>query len=122
MKAPIVGQRERKFSPEFLNRLDKIVVFKALSAEELRRILDIGLEAIQGGFEAGSQGKPFLPDVTESARNSSLREGTDLNNGARPLKRAIERFLVHPVSNLIVTGQVRRGDCIRVAASENSPS
>lgn len=49
-----------------------------------------------------------------------LREGTDLSYGARPLKRAIERFLVHPVSNPIATGQVRRGDRIRVTASGNS--
>ena len=110
----------RKFSPEFLNRLDKIVVFKALNAKELRQILDIELEAVHSRIEAASQGKPFLLDVAESARDFLLREGTDLSYGARPLKRAIERFLVHPVSNLIATGQVRRGDCIRVTATEDS--
>jgi ATP-dependent Clp protease ATP-binding subunit ClpB len=115
-----VAAARRKFSPEFLNRLDKIVVFKALSAKELRRILDIELDAVHGRIEAASQGQPFLLDVTESARDFLLREGTDLSYGARPLKRAIERFLVHPVSNLIATGQVRRGDRIRVTASENS--
>ena len=115
-----VAAARRKFSPEFLNRLDNIVVFKALSAKELRRILDIELEAVHSRIEAASQGKPFLLDVTDSAREFLLREGTDLNYGARPLKRAIERFLVHPVSNLIATGQVRRSDRIRVTASENS--
>jgi ATP-dependent Clp protease ATP-binding subunit ClpB len=86
----------------------------------LRRILDIELEAVYGRIEAASQGKPFLLDVTKSAREFLLCEGTDLNYGARPLKRAIERLLVHPVSNLIATAQVRRGDRIRVTASENS--
>ena len=115
-----VAAARRKFSPEFLNRLDKIVVFKALSVKELRRILEIELEAVHGRIEVASQEKPFLLDVTESAKEFLLGEGTDLSYGARPLKRAIERFLVHPISNLIATGQVRRGDRIRVTASENS--
>jgi ATP-dependent Clp protease ATP-binding subunit ClpA len=115
-----VAAARRKFSPEFLNRLDKIVVFTALSGRELRLILDIELEAVHGRIEAASQGKPFLLDVTESARDFLLREGADLSYGARPLKRAIERFLVHPVSNLIATGQVRRGDRNRVTSCENS--
>ena len=63
--------------------MDKIVVFKALSAKELRRILDIELEAVHSRIEAASQGKPFLLDVTESARDFLLREGTDLSYGAR---------------------------------------
>ena len=60
-----VAAARRKFSPEFLNRLDKIVVFKALNAKELRRIMDIELEAVHGRIDAASQGKPFLLDVTE---------------------------------------------------------
>ena len=115
-----VAAARRKFSPEFLNRLDKVVVFKALGAQELGRILEIELETVHRRIEAASQGKPFLLDVTHSARDFLLREGTDLSYGARPLKRAIERFLVHPVSNLIATGQVRRGDRIQVTAGENS--
>jgi ATP-dependent Clp protease ATP-binding subunit ClpA len=115
-----VAAARRKFSPEFLNRLDKIVVFKALGAKELRRILDIELDAVHSRIEAASQGKPFILDVTDSGREFLLREGIDPSYGARPLKRAIERFLVHPVSNLIATGQVRRGDRIRVSASETS--
>jgi ATP-dependent Clp protease ATP-binding subunit ClpA len=86
------------------------VVFKALTTEELRRVLDIEIEAVH------RMGK----DVAKSARDFLLREGADLSYGARPLKRAIERFLVYPVSNPIATGQVRRGDRIRVMSSENS--
>jgi ATP-dependent Clp protease ATP-binding subunit ClpA len=116
-----VAAARRKFSPEFLNRLDKIVVFKALGAKELRRILDIELDAVHSRIEAASQGKPFILDVTDSGREFLLREGSDPSYGARPLKRAIERFLVHPVSNLIATGQVRRGDRIRVSAARLHP-
>ena len=97
------------------------MVFKALTTEELSRVLDIEIDAVHARIEAASQGKPFTLDVAESARDFLLREGTDLSYGARPLKRAIERFLVHPVSNLIATGQVRRGDRILVTAAENSP-
>jgi ATP-dependent Clp protease ATP-binding subunit ClpB len=111
----------RKFTPEFINRLDKIVVFKSLGSEELRRIVDIELEIVQRRIETAAAGKPFLFNVTDSAREFLLMEGTDFRYGARPLKRAIERLLVQPLSNLMATGQIRRGDCVRVSHSEGSP-
>jgi len=110
----------RKFTPEFINRLDKIVVFKSLGAEELRRIVDIELELVYQRIEIAAAAKPFVINVTDSARELLLREGTDLSYGARPLKRAIERLLVHPISNLLASGQIRRGDYIRVTSAEGS--
>lgn len=107
----------RKFTPEFINRLDKIVVFRALGKEELDRIVDIELERVQERIHAASAGKPFSINVTSDAREFLLREGTDVKYGARPLKRAIERLLVQPLSNLMATGQIRRGDCLRVTHS-----
>jgi ATP-dependent Clp protease ATP-binding subunit ClpB len=112
----------RKFTPEFINRLDKIVVFKSLGNEELRRIVDIELDVVQERIQTAAASKPFLVDVTESAREFLLLEGTDSRYGARPLKRAIERLLVHPVSNLMASGQIHRGDYIRVTHSEGSSS
>jgi ATP-dependent Clp protease ATP-binding subunit ClpA len=111
----------RKFTPEFINRLDKIVVFKSLGSEELRRIVDIELEIVQQRIASAAASKPFLLNVTDSAREFLLTEGTDFRYGARPLKRAIERLLVQPLSNLMATGQIRRGDCVRVSHSEGSP-
>jgi hypothetical protein len=87
-----VAAARHKFSPEFLNRLDKIVVFKALTTEELRRVLDIEIEAVHQRIEAASQGKPFPLDVAESARDFLLREGTDLSYGA-PSAQARHRAL-----------------------------
>jgi ATP-dependent Clp protease ATP-binding subunit ClpA len=110
----------RKFTPEFINRLDKIVVFKPLGNEELRRIVDIELEMVQQRIKTAAS-KPFLVNVTDSAKEFLLTEGTDFRYGARPLKRAIERLLVQPLSNLIATGQVHGLDCIRVSHSESSP-
>jgi len=111
----------RKFTPEFINRLDNIVVFKSLGKEELRRIVDIELAMVQQRIQAAAANKTFLLNVTDSAKEYLLIEGTDVRYGARPLKRAIERLLVQPLSNLIATGQIHRGDSIRVSYSEDSP-
>jgi ATP-dependent Clp protease ATP-binding subunit ClpB len=110
----------RKFTPEFINRLDKIVVFKALGHEELRRIVDIELEMVQQRIQTAAVSEPFLLHVTDSAREYFLREGSDFRYGARHLKRAIERLLVQPLSNLMASGQVHRGDCIRVSHEDGS--
>jgi ATP-dependent Clp protease ATP-binding subunit ClpB len=112
----------RKFTPEFLNRLDKIVVFRPLGNEELNRIIDIELERVQQRVQTASAGKPFLINVTSSARKFLLTEGIDLRYGARPLKRAIERLLVHPLSNLMASGQIQHHDRIRVTHNGQSPS
>src|ERR1700739_1784997 len=116
-----IAAARRKFTPEFINRLDKIVVFKSVGNEELRRILDIELEMVQQRIRTAAASNPFLIDVTESARNFLLTEGTDFQYGARPLKRAIERLLVQPLSNLMATSQIHHGDPIRVTHKDSSP-
>ena len=110
----------RKFTPEFINRLDKIVVFKSLGNEELRKIIDIELEMVQQRIQIAAASKPFVINVIDSAREFLLAEGTDLRYGARHLKRAIERLLVQPLSNLMASGQIHRGDCIRVSHEAGS--
>jgi ATP-dependent Clp protease ATP-binding subunit ClpA len=109
-----VEAARRKFTPEFMNRLDKVVVFRPLGTPELRGILSIELDAVQERIFTVPNLSPFMITVTEPAREFLLREGTDLHYGARHLKRAIDRFLVHPLSNLIATGQVSGGDVIRI--------
>ena len=117
-----VAAARRKFTPEFINRLDKIVVFKPLGQEELRTIVDIELEMVRERILNATAGKPFAISVTESAREFLLMEGTDSRYGARHLKRAIERLLIQPLSNLMASGQIRRGDYIRVSHSAGSAS
>jgi len=105
----------RKFTPEFMNRIDKVVVFRSLGAEELDRILTIELNQLQQRvFSIGGTTTPFVFNLTREAREFLLREGTDMKYGARHLKRAIERALVHPLSNLIASGQVQGGDLLLV--------
>ena len=109
-----VDAARRKFTPEFMNRIDKVVVFKPLGNSELRKILGIELDSVQQRIFNSTHGVQFVFLLTDSARNFLLQEGTDMKYGARHLKRAIERNLVAPLSNLIATGQLRGGDVIRV--------
>jgi ATP-dependent Clp protease ATP-binding subunit ClpB len=109
-----VEAARRKFTPEFMNRIDKTIVFHALGAPELRQILGLELNIVQQRIFNSAIGAPFVFALTDEARDFLLREGTDLKYGARHLKRAIDRNLVHPLSNLIATGQVRAGDLLRV--------
>jgi ATP-dependent Clp protease ATP-binding subunit ClpB len=109
-----IAVARRKFTPEFIKGLDSIVVFKSLGREELHRIVDVELEMVQQRIRAAAASKAFLFNVTDTAREVLLMEGTDSRYGARHLKRAIERLLVKPLSNLLASGQIHRGDCIRV--------
>ena len=108
-----VEAARRKFSPEFMNRLDKMVVFHPLKRAELEAVLDIELGLVQKRVLDTATGK-FLFRVTDAGREFLLREGTDQRYGARHLKRAIERHLVYPLANLLATQQVRMGDLVRV--------
>ncbi|HEV3219612.1 MAG TPA: AAA family ATPase [Candidatus Acidoferrales bacterium] len=110
----------RKFSPEFLNRLDKVVVFHPLRDEQLEQILQIELGQVQRRVLETARGQ-FLFRLTAGARTFLLREGTDTRYGARHLKRAIERHLVYPLANLLATEQVKLGDvlCIDWDARED---
>ncbi|MBV8904662.1 MAG: ATP-dependent Clp protease ATP-binding subunit [Acidobacteriia bacterium] len=109
-----VEAARRKFTPEFMNRIDKTVVFHPLGQAELRKILGIELNLVQQRVFNSSNGALFVFSLTDPAKEFLLAEGTDMKYGARHLKRAIDRLLVHPLSNLIATGQVRGGDVIRV--------
>lgn len=109
-----VDAARKKFTPEFMNRLDKIVTFQPLGSEQLRKILDIELNLVQQRIFNTSNDRAFVFTLSDSGKGFLLEEGTDLKYGARHLKRAIERLLVQPMSNLIATDQVRGGDWIRV--------
>ena len=108
-----VDAARRKFSPEFMNRIDKIVVFHPLGAKELRKILAIELNVVQQRIFSAANSAPFVFSLTEEAKDFLLVEGTDMKYGARHLKRAVDRHMVHPLSNLIATGQLRGGDLLR---------
>jgi len=103
----------RKFSPEFMNRLDKVVVFHPLGRGQLQEVLNIELGDVQERVLETAKGQ-FLFRVTEAGRDFLLLEGTDQRYGARHLKRAIERHVVYPLANLLATDQVHLGDLVRI--------
>src|SRR5499425_2018816 len=116
-----VEAARRKFSPEFMNRLDKVVVFHPLKREQLEEVLEIELGQVQQRVLETARGQ-FLFRVTPAAREFLLQEGTDQRYGARHLKRAIERHIVYPLANLLATEQVKVGDLVRIdwdGASKN---
>jgi ATP-dependent Clp protease ATP-binding subunit ClpB len=106
-----VEAARRKFSPEFMNRLDKVVVFHPLRREQLEEVLDIELGQVQQRVLETAKGQ-FLFRVTMAGRDFLLKEGTDQRYGARHLKRAIERHVVYPLANLLATEQVHLGDLV----------
>ena len=108
-----VEAARRKFSPEFMNRLDKVVVFHPLKAEQLEEILEIELGMVQRRVLDTAKGQ-FLFRVTAGGREFLLKEGTDLKYGARHLKRAIERHVVYPMANLLATEQIHLGDMLSI--------
>jgi len=112
-RSPVDAAR-RKFAPEFMNRIDKVVVFKTLRSEHLQQILEIELGMVQQRVLMAAGAHQFVFNCTQPVKNFLLAEGTDPKYGARHLKRAIERHLVFPLANLVATGQVKLGDFVRV--------
>lgn len=114
-----VEAARRKFSPEFMNRIDKVVVFRSLKEHHLRAILDLELQSVQDRIMM-SAGTKFVFQCSDEAKDMLLAEGIDFKYGARHLKRAIERFLVYPLSNLVATGQIGLGDLVHVALNNQT--
>jgi ATP-dependent Clp protease ATP-binding subunit ClpB len=109
----------RKFSPEFMNRIDRVVVYRPLQVNHLQQILDLELRAVQSRIMY-SVGAKFVLQCSDAAKEVLLREGLDLRYGARHIKRSIERFLVYPLSNLMATEQIQSGDVVYVDVNRNT--
>ncbi len=116
-----VEAARRKFSPEFMNRIDKTVVFKQLSDESMQKILELELQAVQRRVLATTGGR-FMLRYTECAKKFLLTEGTDMKYGARPLKRTIERNVVLPLSNIMATRQIGEGDIVLIDLAKDQCS
>ena len=117
-----VEAAKRRFSPEFMNRIDKVVVFRTLNKPQLGEILDIELDRVQNRILSIEPERIFGFHCTPAAKAFLLKEGTDMQYGARHLKRAIERHLVFPLSSLMSTGQVGSGDSVTVDVSADEKS
>src|SRR5205814_5488242 len=109
-----VDAARRKFSPEFMNRIDKVVVFKTLRPEHLEQILEIELGMVQQRILQATGNNQFVFSCTQKVKRFLLDEGTDPKYGARHLKRAIEKNIVFPLANLVATSQIKLGDFVRI--------
>jgi len=121
LKALAVEAARRKFSPEFLNRIDRTVVFRPLDAADLERVLEIELDRVYARLLQASGGHRFAFHLTPAAKQFLLADGLDLRYGARHLRRSIERHLVAPLAHLMATGQTSAGDSLTVDLSEHGP-
>jgi ATP-dependent Clp protease ATP-binding subunit ClpA len=113
MHRAAVRAARRKFSPEFINRIDQIVVFRALGHDQLREVLDMELRAVEERIQQ-THHVPIALECTDDAKDWILAEGTDDRYGARHLKRAIERLIVGPLSTLLATGQLDTAGVVTV--------
>ena len=118
MTRTAVDAARRKFSPEFMNRIDKTVVFRMLRSEHLEQILEIELGMVQQRILQATGNSQFVFNCTPAVKKFLLQEGTDEKYGARHLKRSIEKNVVFPLANLVATGQVKLGDFIRIDRTE----
>lgn len=105
-----VEAAKRRFSPEFMNRIDRVLVFRALAENDLQQVLDIELNQVRRRIMASQGENKFVLGCTREAKDFLMREGMDTQYGARHLKRAIEHHLVIPLSSLIASGQIASGD------------
>jgi ATP-dependent Clp protease ATP-binding subunit ClpB len=112
MKDAVLSELRGAFRPEFLNRLDEIIVFHSLNEEHLKQIVDIQLS----GLRARLEDRHIQLQLTDAARTTLVREGYDPAYGARPLKRAIQREIETPLAKRILGGEVRDGQVVKIDA------
>jgi ATP-dependent Clp protease ATP-binding subunit ClpB len=112
MKRQVMDALRSQFRPEFLNRVDEIIVFHALSEDDLEQIVDLLLK----GLERRLLEQDLRIEMTPAARGVIVREGTDPAFGARPLKRTIQRLVENPLARALLKGEFAPGDTIKVDA------
>jgi ATP-dependent Clp protease ATP-binding subunit ClpB len=112
----VLGVLRQHFRPEFLNRIDEVVVFHNLTPEHLKQIVDIQLDHVRRRLAE----RRLTLEVSEAAKTFLAETGWDPAYGARPLKRAIQRELQDPLALKLLAGEFRDGDAVRVDAGGNA--
>jgi ATP-dependent Clp protease ATP-binding subunit ClpC len=109
-KSVIEGALKKAFAPEFLNRIDDVVMFNSLSREDIHKIIDIELNSLYGRIN----GLGYTIRVSDEAKDFISDKGYDVQFGARPLKRAIQKYLEDPLAEEIIRSNLSEGDIIDV--------
>jgi len=115
MKEKVMAEVKKTFRPEFLNRLDEIVVFHELTEEQLRHIVDLMVKDLKGRLAE----RNLDVELTDEAKSWLAKEGYDPLFGARPLRRAIERHVENPMSTKVLSGELKPGDMVVVDVGED---
>jgi ATP-dependent Clp protease ATP-binding subunit ClpC len=110
MKEKVMTEVKKTFRPEFLNRLDEIIVFHELTEEQLRSIVDLMVKDLQKRLAE----RKLDIELTEKAKSWLAKEGYDPVFGARPLRRIIERYVENPLSTRLLRGEFKEGDTVKV--------
>jgi ATP-dependent Clp protease ATP-binding subunit ClpC len=116
MKEKIIEEAKRSFKPEFLNRLDELVVFHMLEKPDLSRIIDLEISKLAKRLKD----KSITLELTESSRDLLIAKGYDPSYGARPMRRAVERYLEDPLAEALLRGDIKSGDHVEVIRRDNS--
>jgi ATP-dependent Clp protease ATP-binding subunit ClpC len=110
MKDTVMDEVKRVFNPEFINRIDEIIVFKPLTVADMEKILDLNLKKVDKKLEA--KGVKFT--ITKAAKAHLIEKGFDPNYGARPILRTVQRMLEDPLAEFLLTKQVTKGGTVKV--------
>ncbi|MGL5891711.1 MAG: AAA family ATPase, partial [Bacteroidia bacterium] len=113
-KGVIENALKKAFAPEFLNRIDDVVLFNSLDREDIHRIIDIELDKLDKRIAALG----YTIDITEKAKDYIVEKGFDANFGARPLKRAIQKYIEDPLAEEIIKSGVSEGDSVIIDLDE----
>jgi ATP-dependent Clp protease ATP-binding subunit ClpA len=108
----------KKFTPEFMNRIDRVVTFKPLSADTVDKILDLEIAALQARLTNSTRVPPFRLMYTKEARQVLLSQGTDTHYGARALSRCIDRLVMLPLVNMISASMIESGASIIIGSTD----
>jgi ATP-dependent Clp protease ATP-binding subunit ClpC len=114
-KTKIMDEARRVFKPEFLNRINSIIVFHQLAREHLRKIVDIEIRGITGRL--AERGMPL--EISNGAKDFLIEQGFDEKFGARPLRRAVEQFLEDPLAESLLRGDLKEGETVQVDVADN---
>ncbi|MFM7242654.1 MAG: NDP-hexose 4-ketoreductase, partial [Planctomycetaceae bacterium] len=114
MKGRVNERIEKVFRPEFLNRLDDVIVFHHLTVEDLKQVIDIELAKVRERLAERS----LKLKLTDEAKKFLIKKGSDTDFGARPLRRALENFIEDPVSEELLKGEFEGKDTIQVDCIE----
>jgi ATP-dependent Clp protease ATP-binding subunit ClpC len=115
MKSRLLDEVKKVFKPEFLNRVDDVIVFRSLTREDLEKIVELEIKDV----ELRLKDQKILIDMTREAKDFLIERGFDKVFGARPLKRTIQRFLEDPLAEEIIKGSYKNGAKVRVTAKSD---